>query len=387
MAKDNAHIKKMNQALIISSIMEHGEISRAELAKVTGLNKSTITVQTGELLEQTLLLEETQEHYLLGRRPISLSINPEAGYALGIDLDRNHAAFMITDLLGKPIHTETVGLASMDYHDIVRLLTQYIRHYQEEYDQASHGLIGVAIGIHGLVDHQDQVTFAQPPIDKGRHLQQDLQSQTSLRIHLKNNANLCAFAESVYGHPRSNHLLSIHLGSGIGLGLRVNTETLTGYHGFAGEIGHMIIQPEGRPCSCGNKGCWEQYASEGSFMEQLSSAKHKSDISYEDIKRWMQESDPVTCHLMEQYYDDIAIGLNNVINLCNPEITILNSELLRLHSNAAQDLRTRLRSTISNPHVLLISGLGNQACVMGACAYVIQQFWGTPRLDFTAVRK
>lgn len=386
MAKDNAHIKKMNQALIISSIMEHGEISRAELAKVTGLNKSTITVQTGELLEQTLLLETTHEHTLLGRRPISLSINPDAGYALGIDLDRNHASFMVTDLLGQPIHTEKVALAAMDYHDIVRLLTQYIRHFQAEYDQASHGLIGVAIGIHGLVDHQDQVKFAQPPIDQGHHLQQDLQSQTGLRIHLKNNANLCAFAESVYGHPRSNHLLSIHLGSGIGLGLRVNTETLTGYHGFAGEIGHMIIQPEGRACSCGNKGCWEQYASEGSFIEQLSAAKHKSDISYEDIKGWMQEADPVTCRQIDQYYDDIAIGLNNVINLFNPEITILNSELLRLHSDAALNLRSRLRSTISNPHELLISELGNKACVMGACTYVIQQFWGTPRLDFTAVR-
>lgn len=386
MPGDNAHIKKINQALIISSIMEHGEISRAELAKLTGLNKSTISVQTGQLLDQRLILETNHEHSLVGRKPISLSINPNAGYALGIDLDRNHVTFMLSDLLGKPLQTAAFELSGMDYHAVLQLLTGQIQHYQTACVKAPYGLIGVAIGIHGLVNHHDQIPLAQHPISLNHDLHQDLQHQSAgIPVHIRNNANLCAFAEFVYHHPRCQQLLSVHFGSGIGLGIRVYGEAFTGFHGFAGEIGHMIIQPGGRSCSCGNKGCWECYASEDSFMGQLAEVKNKSDLSYVDVERWMKESDPVTCALMEQYYDFIAIGLNNIINLYNPEITIMNSELLRLQPEAIQSITSRLSSTISSPHQILISELGHQACVMGACAFVIQQFLGTSRLDFTAV--
>ena len=85
---DASFIKKINRSLIISKIIEHGMISRADLAKITGLNKATISVQAAELLAEELIIESQQEHKNLGRRPIMLSLNHQAGFALGIDLDK-----------------------------------------------------------------------------------------------------------------------------------------------------------------------------------------------------------------------------------------------------------------------------------------------------------
>lgn len=119
---------------------------------------------------------------------------------------------------------------------------------------------------------------------QNKPLKEDLETATSISVCIENNANLCSFAEIVYKHHQSNNLLSVNLYSGIGLGIIVNGELLKGYRGYAGEIGHIIVVPDGKPCNCGNFGCWEQYASEYSFFKQLAQKKEKLWVSYEDVR-------------------------------------------------------------------------------------------------------
>ena len=194
---------------------------------------------------------------------------------------------------------------------------------------------------------------------------------------------MCSVAEKVYKHHQSNNLLSVSLYSGIGLGFMINGELLKGYHGYAGEIGHMIVVPNGLPCSCGNLGCWEQYASETSFFKQLSENQKEQNLSYEDIKTRITKKDPATCKQMDQYIMFLSIGLNNLINLYNPEILVVNSELLRLYPNATVELKAHLTSTISHYSELLISDFGKKACIMGACALAIQNFLGVSELSLS----
>lgn len=109
---DAAYIKQMNRCLLLSKIIEHGMISRADLAKITGLNKATISVQVSDLVSEELIIETKQEHKNLGRRPIMLSINDQAGFALGIDLDKNTITFTLSTISGTPIRTDTNELPS-----------------------------------------------------------------------------------------------------------------------------------------------------------------------------------------------------------------------------------------------------------------------------------
>src|SRR5690625_400391 len=105
---DGAYIKQSNRGIILREIIKHQSISRTELAKITGLNKATISVQVADLLKDELITETEQIHHAVGRRPIMLSINRSIGYVLGIDLDYHQIQYTVCDLGGNPVDTETV---------------------------------------------------------------------------------------------------------------------------------------------------------------------------------------------------------------------------------------------------------------------------------------
>jgi predicted NBD/HSP70 family sugar kinase len=378
---DASYIRKLNRSLIISKIIEHGMISRADLAKITGLNKATISVQAADLLAEELIIETQQEHKNLGRRPIMLSINPLAGYALGIDLDQSAITFTLSDLSGASIHTLSLELESIDYNLILDLLAKQITQYKQRCSHSPYGLIGVVIGIHGIVNNDETIYFAPHHQWHNKDLKSDLINETGINIYIENNANLCAFAEIVYKHYHSENLLSVSLYSGIGLGIMVNSKLLKGCDGYAGEIGHMIIVPDGLPCRCGNLGCWEQYASESSFMKQLSETKNKANATYDDLRDWFVVQDSDTNRLMKDYIKFLSYGLNNIINLYNPEILVINSELLRLYPNALEEIKAHLKSTVGQYRKLQVSEFGKNACSMGACALAIKNFLDVKELS------
>jgi predicted NBD/HSP70 family sugar kinase len=380
---DAAFIKKMNKSLILSKIVEHKLISRAELAKITGLNKATISVQVSDLLDKELIIETQQEHKNLGRRPIMLSINQKVGFALGIDLDKNSITFTLSDISGTPVQTDIIELQVSDYDVTLRLLIEQIKGYKLKFTETRYGLVGIVIGIHGIVNKDEMIDFVPQHGWKNKTLKKDLENEIGVNVYIENNANLCSIAEKVYKHHQSNNLLSVSLYSGIGLGFMNNGELFKGYHGYAGEIGHMIVVPNGLPCSCGNLGCWEQYASEFSFFTQLSKNQKKQDLSFEDIQNWINDQEPYVLKQMDQFIMFLSIGLNNLINLYNPEILVVNSEILRLYPKAAEELKAHLSSTISHYSELVISEFGKKACIMGACALAIQNFLGVSELSLT----
>ena len=380
---DASFIKKINRSLIISKIIEHGLISRADLAKITGLNKATISVQAAELLAEELIIETQSELKNLGRRPIMLSINKQAGFALGIDLDKNNITFTLSDISGTPLETHSILMKTSDYDLILKLLASQITIYKEKCSHARYGLIGVVIGIHGIVNNDETIYFVPYHQWHNKDLKTDLQNETGISIFVENNANLCSFAEIVYKHYHSENLLSVSLYSGIGLGIMVNSKLLKGCDGYAGEIGHMIIVPDGLPCRCGNLGCWEQYASESSFVKKLSESNNKIEVTYDDIHQWFIEQDPVTNRLMTDYIKFLSYGLNNIINLYNPEILVINSELLRLYPDALEEIKAHLTSTVGQYRKLQISEFGKNACSMGACALAIKNFLEIKELSLT----
>ncbi|WP_100407546.1 ROK family transcriptional regulator [Bacillus solitudinis] len=379
---DAAYIKKINRSLIISKIIEEGMISRADLSKITNLTRATISVQVADLLDEELIVESQQEHHTVGRKPIMLSLNRTAGNALGIDLDYKHITFTLADLGGIPIQTDVIELTNSHYHEVVALIVTQIKKYAAQCSDSRYGLIGVVIGIHGIVSKNEMVDFVPQHKWENKNVKGDLEKEINIQIQIENNANLCSFAEKVFRHHHSENLLSISMYSGIGLGVLIAGEFLKGFHGYAGEMGHMIIIPDGKPCNCGNLGCWELYASEASFFSQLNEL-HQKELTYEDVQNLIRNQDPSTIHLLDQYIKYVAIGLNNVINLLNPETLVLNSELLKSYPAGIDKLKSCLTSSVSHYNELLVSDLGKDAAVMGACAFSIKHFLGVQKLNIT----
>ncbi|MBO0961618.1 ROK family transcriptional regulator [Neobacillus sp. MM2021_6] len=380
---DAAYIKKINRSLIIREIVKEGMISRADLSKVTALTRATISAQVADLLDEGLIVETQLEHNHVGRKPIMLSLNGQAGYALGIDLDYGQLSFTLSNLLGQPISSTTIGIDTTDYYKILHLLLEQIQKYRSECIDSRYGIVGIVIAIHGLVSTDELVHYVPKFNWHDVHLKNDLENVLGINIYLENNANLSAFAERVFVHHGTNNLLCATLYSGIGLGMMMNSEFFRGHDGYAGEAGHMIIMPGGKPCNCGNKGCWEKYASESSIFDYLSEKRGIKNLTYEQIQQWLDEGDEEVHELLEQFIYYLSIGLNNMINMYNPDVLVLDSELLQMVPNSLEKIRNNLHSSISHYRELLISTIGKKSCGLGACALAIKQFLEVPMLNFT----
>jgi predicted NBD/HSP70 family sugar kinase len=382
-----AYIKKINRSIILSKIIKHGMISRVDLANITKLTKATISIQVADLIEEGLIVETQQEYKHVGRKPIMLSLNACAGYAIGIDLDYRTITFTVSDLIGNPVHSDKVELENSNYGGVLQILVSKIKNYKETFSQSWCGIVGVVIGIHGTVNNDETIGFVPHHKWYNKDLKGDLEKHLDLVISIENNANLSAFAEKVYSYHSSENLISVNIYSGIGLGVLMKGELLKGYLGYTGEIGHMIIDPNGKPCNCGNYGCWEMYASESSFFEQLSKKLDQPNLTYSNIKNLIIARDPAVMAQMDDCIYYLVIGLNNIINILNPETLVLNSELIRLFPEAERTIRLKLKSSISNYKEILLSELGTNACVMGACALAIKKFLEIPELSLTMADK
>lgn len=380
---DGAYIKKINRGLILSKIIEQGVVSRAELSKITGLNKATISVQVADLLSEKLIYETQLEHNVVGRRPIMLSINRDAGYVLGIDLDYKHIQYIVSDLGGHPVFTKSIHLDTDNYSEIVQILKKHIKEFQKNWTNDDYGLINVMIGVHGTVNNEGLIYFVPKYQWHNKDLKSDLAEDIDIEINIENNANLSAYAERVYYHHHSNHLLAIILSSGIGTGIMIDGQIHKGFDGFAGEMGHMIVFPDGKPCKCGNNGCWELYASELCQLEDLAYKLDQPHLTIKDVQELITEEDPVTSKQMKQFINDLSIGLNNIINSYNPETLVINSDLLTSYPGAVDEIKSNLVSTVSSYNELVLSKFGKKGSAMGACAYSIQQFLQVPQLLLT----
>ncbi|WP_373895027.1 ROK family protein [Virgibacillus sp. CBA3643] len=377
---DGAYIKKINRSVILQRIIEHGMISRADLSKLTGLNKATISVQVANLLEEELIYETQQEHNAIGRRPIMLSINRKAGYVLGIDLDYTEIQYTVSDLLGYAVHSETVATKTDNYQEILHILAKQINLYNKKCTDSRYGLVGVMIGIHGTVNIDEHINFVPKFQWHNKNIKADLEKEVNINISVENSANLSAYAERVYKHHQSDNLLAINLSSGIGAGMMLDGVLHKGYHGYAGEMGHMIISPGGKACRCGNHGCWEMYNSEPSLFAQLAEKLDRPTITHKDMKKLIANQDPNTFEQMDEFIDYLSIGLNNTINLYNPETIVLNCEVLQMYPNIIDAIETKLTSNVSQYREITLSELGSKACVMGASAIAIQRFLEVPEL-------
>ncbi|WP_058306507.1 ROK family transcriptional regulator [Gracilibacillus massiliensis] len=380
---DGSYIKKINRSNILSEIFEHHKISRASLSKVTGLNKATISVQVNDLLKEDLIYETQEEHHSVGRRPILLSINEKAAYFLGIDLDHDQLLFNITDLKGNTVKYEKVDLHTDIYDEIVTLIADHIKNYEAFFSSARYGLVQTVIAIHGTISTDNRIHFIPRNQWREKDILSDLNKLGIHNVTIENNANLSAYAERIFQYHKSENLLNINLSSGIGAGIVINGELHKGYHGHAGEMGHMIIYPKGKPCRCGNEGCWERYASEPTFFENAKKILERNIETHADIKQLLNEKNEGIIRALNDWISNLAIGLNNVINLYNPEMIVLNSPILKIYPDSLIEIKKHLISSVSQYRDIVLSGLGAKASVVGACAMGIQHFLELPHLTLS----
>lgn len=371
-------IHDINSKLVLTNIINDGPISRATLAKKLGLTKATISTIVQELIDKHLVIESGSDNTSRGRKPILLTFNPYCGHVITIDLEEEYLTIMTCHLKGEAFKT-TRYPNNRSADEIIDYLTLLIRQTLDTLPSSFYGVVGICLGIHGVVNNNKIVFTPYIPYSNVDFVT-SLESRFSIPIYLENEANLSIIGEKTFYYNYTN-MIGISIHSGIGLGIIINHELFSGYNGNAGEFGHTIVEVNGLPCPCGNLGCFEQYASERALVLKFAKMKNLSKATIEMLITAYIHQDPDAILLIDEFIKYMAIGINNILNIFNPEAIVINGTLV----NELPDIMTQIYPLLKNRmrHFchLLPSRLKDTSILYGGLCVCTQNFLGLKYLS------
>ena len=250
--------RDINRRLLLNLIRTRQPISRADLARVSGLQRSTVSLIVEQLIAEHWVLEGPTGRLPRGRRPTFLRLNDER-VIVAVDLRPVQTTVALSDANGKFISQEMFETAAepkaaMDA--LIRAIGRIISGSRRKKVE------GIGISVPGRYDHTvDRLVFAPNLKWRDVDLRNPIAKATGLDVEVENAANACVLAAVWFDHMEESNLIAVTVSEGIGTGVWVNRQLVRGQNGMAGEFGHVSLDPNGPPCGCGGRGCWEVYAS------------------------------------------------------------------------------------------------------------------------------
>jgi predicted NBD/HSP70 family sugar kinase len=373
---------------VLRLIWQERRISRAEIARQAGLSRSTASEIVGEILPMGLVAEVGEGPSRGGRRPIVLEFRDDACIVLGVEMGAAHIVVVATDLRGRvlatverdhPVRTDPAGTRV--------LIAELCAHCMNAPTVAGRPLVGVGVAVPSPVDpsHPDRLSPVVLPAWQGKLGLDELSDSLGVPLMIDNDANLGALAEQWWGVGcGTGDLAYIKVATGIGSGHVIGGEIYRGATGVAGEIGHLAIDPHGKPCICGLRGCLVTMVGGPALVERtaelatmypdspLSGPRHTID----EIEDAALAGDPLAQTVVREAAENLGIAVAGLLNVMNPAMVILGGDLARLGDLLLEPLRdtVRKRTLISSVAAaeILASELGPQAVAMGAATMVLK---------------
>ncbi|WP_071130623.1 ROK family protein [Enterococcus timonensis] len=376
-------IREQNEATVLKAIIDHYGISRAQVSTLTHLNKASVSSITKTLLDNQLIFEIGigDASALGGRKPIRLEFNGHAGIGIALDIGYNYITAMMAFLNGDKIAAKTFDEVDIHASNIMEHLEKIISHFEKIAPETPHGIIGISLAVHGIVS-DNQIAFT-PYYDLDKiNLQAILEEKYNYPIILENEANLTALGEYCFSDDQQKNVVSVSVHSGIGAGIVLDGKLHTGLNGTAGEIGHTILVPHGKNCPCGNHGCLEQYASNKVLFENYAAQKNLPPINSDDFTKALQTKEMLAEKLMKENMELLAIGLNNVAMMYNPEVIFINSSIYRKNPDWTLRLKEQIHSFVVQDIVIKNGTLADLATLYGGIANLSMNFLNISQLHF-----
>lgn len=398
-------VRLVNRAVIFRTIREAGGISRASLAKTTGLNPATITHIVRELIHQGLI-EEAGNSESSGGRPSSiLRIRTQAGYIISVQLDRLYIKAMITNLdLGEKIQEQVITALPHNPTDIsLSVLLELIQTLISRSNLIHRQILGIGICAPGPLDYNKGVLLSPPnfPGWPDTPLKQIVEQRFGLPTFLDQDANACALAEKWFGATREYENFVYILGDGgLGGALYFAGDIQRGNNNIVGEIGHTTIDMHGPVCPCGNIGCLELYASPHAVEEHIRALLSEGKtsllinlvngnldlITFQAIIHAAQQEDPLCRNVIREMGDALAIGVVNLVNTFDPQAVVIGGQIA-LAENLIRDIllervnhHSLTRRAIPPP--ILYTTLKQDAPIVGAFSLVMRQLFQDPTFGY-----
>ncbi|MFO7969996.1 MAG: ROK family protein [Bacillota bacterium] len=365
-------IKIQNNKLVVEKIVELRETSRSELAKITTLNKATISTIVNELIDRKIVNETNKTYKTYGRSAKIIELNKNVGRIISIELLTNSIYGVIANLYGEILYEINTEVESPDFSIYLKKIIKTIDKLKTNTYDSTYGIIGIGVGVYGILSNDKKIKFATFTSWKDIELKKIIEDYTGIKTYVENEANISALGEKIVYHHFPN-LTSLNIGIGVGMGIVIDDKLYTGEDGYAGEIGHTILIPNGKKCVCGNYGCLERYISDTGIEEKYYELAKKN-ISINKFIELYKKDDKTAKIIYNQFVEYLSITVNNICQILNPSAIIINSKIAEEISETISLIKNKIRSKIVNLEVLTISSYKQKTNVLGLTHILIQDF-------------
>jgi predicted NBD/HSP70 family sugar kinase len=368
-------IRRHNLGSLLEQVHRDGELTRAELTQRLGLNRSTIGALVAELTEIGLIDERVPTRSERAGRP-SHVVAPRADgpFAIAVEVDVDSVVTAAVSLGGDVLarYDHSLPASGNTPYDVAGRIAADV---EALFASLPLGARSVGIGVStpgtvtptgGRVEHAPNLEWRDEPF--GAILTERLPS--GIAVAFGNDANLGALAEHLRGAARGFHDAVYLTGKiGVGGGLIVDGKLLSGAGGFAGEVGHMLLDPSGPPCHCGSRGCVETYVGEAALLRLAGRTVPPSRESVAEVVRAARAGEPDALRGMRAVAVALGRTIANLVNLLNPQAVITGGSLATVlelcRAEVERELDVRAMSEARRGVQLRTAGLGDDSSLIG----------------------
>lgn len=320
--------RDINRRIVLNLVRTRHPISRADLARLSGLQRSTISLIVEQLIHEDWVLEGPTGRLPRGRRPTFLRLNDER-VIIGVDVRPAQTTVALADANGRFISQEMIGTPA-DPTVALRELIECIQRIR--LSCRGKKIEGVGISLPGRFDHtSDRLVFAPNLKWRDVDIRNPITDATGLEVELENAANACVLAEVWFNRlEECRNLVVITVSEGIGTGLLANGELVRGLNGMAGEFGHVPLDPEGPLCGCGSRGCWEVFGSNRAALRYYSESHAEAEgLTFPDLLSRADQGDSQACKALDRMAHYLGRGMRLIVAGLAPERIVVVGDLTR----------------------------------------------------------
>jgi glucokinase-like ROK family protein len=374
--------------MVVDVLRRRGSASQADIARETGLSRTSVSNLVAELREAGLVVERDEppvaQSGRAGRRGVPLALDPAAGIALGVDFGHTHMRVAASDLSSRVLAERNTRLdvdrsAAEALDTAAELVTEILAAIPADRGD----VLGVGLGLPGPIDQTSGLVGSSVilPGWRGINPKAELERRLDLRVEVDNDVNLGALGELTFGAGKgAKDFIYVKVASGVGAGLVLGGRLYRGASGMAGEIGHVLVDLDGEVCRCGNRGCLETIASTPALLALLRRSHGRDlglteDLSVTEMLAAACDGDPRSRRVLTDGGRAIGRVLADLCNSLNPKLIVVGGEL----SAAGEPLVAGIRDSIDRNALPAVAGavsvrngvLAESAELLGALALVV----------------
>lgn len=377
-------MKSVNKSTILNKIRQSGPISRAEIAKITGITPPTVSSIVKELLNEKLVMESTLGESQGGRKPTMLLLNTNEYYVIGVDAGTDSIKACVSDLTGRILVRSELSIDSYTIENFLSVIIEAIQLVMNDMGTEKDKIIGMGIAMHGVVDVSTGISLYSANSGlRDVHIKEVLEAEFDLEVRVENNSRAMALGEYWFGdYGTLKSFTVVNIGRGVGSGIIENGELRYGAQEIAGEIGHMTISLHGEKCSCGNVGCFETFVTGEAIVRRAKIDIHDApnDLTGEKIYAYALEGNKAYQKVLQDTGVLIGIGIVNLIHSLNPEKIVLGGGVMKSHEFLMPSILSTIQERALTEKArkdnrITTTRLGDDATILGAAALLLTKLF------------